>query len=244
MTHCRCSTSVRRAWSGRIHGGTRGGASRAAAVCVCAALELAASPANAENWYWQFAAGPSGRWLPSSPRYAMDRKDTPLRSVPGGNVAEAGTTGWLGGYAEIGCAFADRWQIPLIGLAVYGPIGSYARVLAARDGSFVELRPWTGLAIDVPLPGFGVRLKQRRWMFTAAVRTAIVLTSMDARVANGAEWIDTGRVNATSFAVRAEVTACRRIDPEARACLWIAPNVYQVAFANGGSFGLRWEWGP
>jgi len=240
MTRRRCSTWVRREGRSRRTSIAAIGVGGALAL----ALSLWPSPARAAGWYWQFAIGPSARWLPSAPRYSLDRVETPLRTVGAGDLAAAGATGWLGAEADLACTIADRWQIPLLGVGVYGPVGSYARVVAASDGSLVELRPSTGLLVDVPLPGLGVRVKERRFLFTAAVRTAIVLTGMDARVANGASFVDAGRVNATVFAVRAEITACRRFDPEARACLFVAPNVYEVGFANGGSLGLRWEWGP
>ncbi|MBV9946510.1 MAG: hypothetical protein JOZ69_06660 [Myxococcales bacterium] len=216
----------------------------AAAGGACAALLLTGSPARAESWYWQLALGPSTEWLPQSPRFSMDEQHTPLRTVAGGDAGTIGETSWLGGYADLGFAISDRWQIPVVGVGVYVPLGSYATTRTVRDGSFLELQPWTAFLVDVPLPGIGMRVKQRRWMFTGSIRTAVVIASVEARVASGADWTSVGRVSATLFALRAEITACRRLDPESRACLWLSPNLYEVGLANGGSLGLRWEWGP
>jgi len=135
-----------------------------------------------------------------------------------------------------------RWRVRRFGFGyVHGP-GPYDAVITARDGSIVRMQPWTADSLDIYLPGVGYRMKRRRWMFGASLRTGASFLAMDGLVADGVEWapVETKRV---TFLLQAELEACRRLDPTTRVCLQVAPRIYDHTLLNGVMFGLRAEWG-
>lgn len=121
-------------------------------------------------------------------------------------------------------------------------MGSYDAVVTHVDGSVARLRPWSAYRADILLPGIGYRVKHRRLMFAAAVRTGISVLKMYGSVAAGAERAALDATGA-SFLLQAELEACRRLDPTTRACLFVAPRLYEQRLINGATFGFRMEWG-
>lgn len=189
-------------------------------------------------------AGVELGWIRTTPTLAFDDVvATPLRTLRAGQLGSAGPLTFLGGHFDTSIVAADQWVFPLVGAGAYWAVGDTPRTLTTLDGSFVELRPWTTHRIDVLLPGVGVRMKARRWAFAVTVRAAYTFLGMNAAIANGAS-TKVAEATASAPSLRMSVEACRRLDPTNRACLFVAPNLYEVSFLNGGSIGLRWEWGP
>ena len=183
-------------------------------------------------------------WNRSTPKLSLGSVvQTPVRTVRDGELGSAGPLNFFGGHLDASLVVSDRWIFPVAGGGAFVAVGTSARDLTTVDGTFVELRPWTAYRVDLLLPGFGVRFKERRWSFACTVRAAYIFVGMNAAVAAGASWkvVD---VKGSAPAVRLSIEACRRVDPTNRACLFVAPNLYEVSFLNGGSVGLQWEWGP
>jgi hypothetical protein len=132
--------------------------------------------------------------------------------------------------------------IPGLGFAGYGAVGSYDTIVTSADGSIARARPWTTYRLDVLLPGIGYRMKHRRYMFVASVRTGISALHMSGSVAGG-----TGEtlaaLSGVSGVLQVELEACRRLDPVTRVCAQVAPRIYDFGFMNGATLGLRVEWG-
>ncbi len=189
-------------------------------------------------------AGLEVGWIRTTPKLAFDDVVvTPLRSIRAGGLGSAGPLTFVGGHVDSSIVVSDRWVFPMVGGGAYGALGESPRTLTSLDGSIIELRPWTTYRVDLLLPGVGVRFKERRWAFAGTVRPAYTFLGMNAAIASGA----TSKVveaSGSAPALRMSVEACRRVDPTNRACLFVAPNLYEVRFMNGGSIGLRWEWGP
>jgi hypothetical protein len=120
-------------------------------------------------------------------------------------------------------------------------------VVTSLDGTIVHMQTWTADMLTLLLPGFGMRAKARRWMFEGALRPVGTFVWMSARAADGADSSDLGDGHAffaAGIGLRAELEACRRIDPVERVCLLLSPALYEFTALNGGSIGLRWEVGP
>lgn len=183
------------------------------------------------------------RALRTTPRFTYQPIANDLRTIGGGKVPSTGAASFLGTSVDLGLAVDDRWTLPLLGLGGGVSLGSHPRVLTSIDGSMVELRPWTMFEVEVLLPGFGVRFKERRWLFAAALRTGYSIMSMKGTVTNLVGTSDLS-LAASSFALRLPVEACRRIDPIERACLVVTPHLYEFGWATGASVAVRWEWGP
>jgi hypothetical protein len=150
----------------------------------------------------------------------------------------------LGGAAvDFGFALDDRVMFPILGFGFNTALGQSPRVLSSVDGSFAEARPWTAWMYDLALPGLGFRFKERRWMFSFLIRPGVSFLMMNGSVMDGADAHDV-TLSATSFYARAQVEACRRIDPTQRVCLFVAPSVYEFGFGTGGTAGIRLEIGP
>ncbi|MDB4998606.1 MAG: hypothetical protein JWM74_6038 [Myxococcaceae bacterium] len=212
----------------------------AAAAALTSAL---ASDALASDVAFESSFDVYLRSLRTTPRFTYHAVENDLRAIGGGKVPSTGAASFLGAALDLGLAVDDRWMLPLLGIGGGVSLGSHARVLTSIDGSMVELRPWTMLEGEVLLPGFGVRFKERRWLFAAALRTGYSFMSMKGTVTNlvGTSDLDLG---ASSFALRLPVEACRRIDPMERACLVVTPHLYEFGWATGASVAVRWEWGP
>ncbi len=173
--------------------------------------------------------------------------DTPLRTLPMGDLPSTGSQQFLAFTWDTGLTVKDRWQVPLFGLQMGGAIGTSAEGITSVDGTIVHQRPWSSDIVSFLLPGLGVRTKERRWMFSAQVRPVVSLVWMNDLAAAGASTSDVGpdqQAFALGLGLRAELEACRRIDPVQRACLLVSPALYEFSAMNGGSIGLRWEVGP
>lgn len=183
-------------------------------------------------------------FIRTTPKLAFDDVVvTPLRNIRTGGLGSAGPLTFFGGHVDTSIVVSDRWIFPLVGGGAFWAVGESPRTLTSLDGSLVELRPWTTYRVDLLLPGVGVRFKERRWAFGGTVRAAYTFLGMNAAIAGGA----TSKVveaSGSAPALRMNVEACRRVDPTNRACLFVAPSLFEVSFLNGGSIGLRWEWGP
>ena len=183
-------------------------------------------------------------WIRATPKLSLGSViETPVRTLRDGELGSAGPLSFLGGHLDTSIVVSDRWIFPVAGGGGFVAAGPSARNLTSVDGSFVELRPWTAYRVDLLLPGFGVRFKERRWAFAGTVRAAYTFVGMNAAIAGGASW-KVVEVKGSAPALRMSIEACRRVDPTNRACLFVAPNLYEVSFLNGGSIGLQWEWGP
>lgn len=149
----------------------------------------------------------------------------------------------VGAGAGAGLVFDDRWLLPVVHAELSMATGRSPRVLTALDGSIAEIHPWTAKEVVLHMLGFGVRGKHRRWMAEASVMPGLALTWMDASIARG-DVSTPATALLVSFSLRAEIAGCRRLDPEHRFCVVLAPIVYEHGFFNGGALGLRWETGP
>ena len=209
-----------------------------AMLCLCAF----ASPARADLDY-QIAAGAGVSVVRALPSLKSSSATTFAREVPEQNeVAIGGTVTAIGGSFDLSLIVDDRWTVPIVGVGVYGAIGNYPTVVTSIDGSIAHVRPWSAYEIDVLLPGFGYRLKRRRFMFSASLRTGASALHLGGSVAGGA-YEQPISLNGISPMLQAELEACRRLDPVTRVCLQIAPRIYDFGIMNGATLGLRVEWG-
>jgi hypothetical protein len=212
-----------------------------AVVIVGGAATLVPRDARAD-FDFQLSMGTNARWMSATPAMAAPELTMFSRIVPAGDVPMRGGMTMLGAYVDAAVTLDDRWVLPLIGGGYYHALGSYNAVISSRDGSLVRMQPWTADSLDIYLPGLGYRMKRRRWMFGAALRTGVSFLAMDGLVADGAEWAPL-ETKAMTFLLQAELEACRRLDPTTRVCLQVAPRVYDHQLMNGVMFGLRAEWG-
>jgi hypothetical protein len=187
------------------------------------------------------AFGGFGTYMRAMPTMTLSASDAPrgLR----GTLPSVGHLTLAGASGELTLAVDRHFVFPLAGLALSAAVGSSPRVLSSVDGSIVEQRPWSTYMGDVLLPGIGYRIKEQRWMFSAVLRTGVSYVATSGSVASGA---DTSAIGASSLSLmlRAEVEACRRLDPVERVCFAVSPSVYQFGFGNAVTAGLRWEFGP
>jgi hypothetical protein len=181
-------------------------------------------------------------WKPSMPALSNELTHTAARDVPEGKVPIGGALTAVGAGLDIAMIVDDRWTLPLGGFAAYGAVGSYSSIVTSADGSIARVHPWTTYQLDALLPGLGLRIKERRWMFSATVRTGVTYLHADGVIAGGGGETTTSFADA-SFLLQAEIEACRRLDPTTRLCLQVAPRVYDFGFMNGATVGLRVEWG-
>ncbi|MDB4946296.1 MAG: hypothetical protein JWP97_5830 [Labilithrix sp.] len=214
------------------------------AVLASGAALLIASPARAEGTSIDFQASwqVGGAYLRKVPALTMGEVATPARSLARQEITTGGSLVGLGGAVDTSFTVNGRWFVPLAGVGLYAAVGTYDTVRTTVDGSIAYYRPWSTWQGDLLLPGLGRRFTRRRWMFAADVRLGASFLVGRGSVADGAT---STRLELTgaSFAVLAEVEACRRLDPENRVCLQVAPRLYDFGAINGGTFGLRWEIG-
>lgn len=191
---------------------------------------------------FQLSMGMNARWMRATPAMKAPQLTTFTREIEAGDVPMRGGTTMLGAYVDSAVTLDDRWVLPLIGGGYYHALGSYDAIITSRDGSIVRMQPWTADSVDIYLPGVGYRLKKRRWMFGAALRTGASFLAMEGLLADGVEYsgLETKRF---TFLLQGEVEACRRLDPTTRVCLQVAPRIYDHELLNGVMFGLRAEWG-
>jgi hypothetical protein len=202
---------------------------------------LAARDARAD-FDFEFATSVSGAWLRQTPDFTMKPVATSAREMGEGSVRMRRGMAMLGVGGDLDLTIDDRWRVPLIGGALWWPVGSYDATITSADGSIARLRPWSMFRGDLLLPGIGQRFKYRRFMWAATIRTGVSFASIGGDVAAGAERNDL-ELSASTFLLQAELEACRRLDPTTRVCLTVTPRIYEYQIMNGVTFGLRMEWG-
>jgi hypothetical protein len=213
-------------------------------VSSCALVgSLGVASAARADVDFQIAMGAGASWIRSMPALkTTGLTSTAARDVPPGKVALGGSLVALGGSLDIAVSADDRFIFPLLGFAGYGAVGSYDRITTSLDGSIASVRPWSAYQLDVLLPGIGYRLKRRRFLFSAGLRTGIEWLAAGGSVAAGAESAPITLIGVAAL-VRAELEACRRLDPATRVCVQVAPRIYDFGFLNGATFAVRVEWG-
>ena len=208
---------------------------------MTASILATAPPARADfDIQAAFSGGVS--WRRSHPALTNERTLTAAREVPEGKVPIGGALTAVGVGVDLGVTVDDRWIIPAVGIAGYGAVGSYDTIVTSADGSIARVRPWTTYEIDALLPGIGLRMKQRRFMFSASIRSGVSYMHSSGSV-SGAAHSALMSLSGTSLLVQAEIEACRRLDPMTRMCLQVSPRIYDFGFVSGATFGLRVEWG-
>lgn len=205
-------------------------------------LGATARPARAD-WDFQMSASMGGGWLRETPEYSTEPISTFARDIGEGRVKSRGGIAMVGLGMDTELVVDDRWKVPTVGANVYWAVGSYPTLVSSLDGSIIHLRPWTTWRGDILLPGIGRRWKHRRYMVEASIRTGVSWLQAGASVASGGERVELTGVQAVTFLVQAEVVGCRRLDPTTRVCIQLMPRLYEHRWLNGGTIGLRMEWG-
>ena len=220
----------------------------AIATIVCI---LQASPAHAGGYglSGQLWVEGVGTYMPNgalgAPSFDVSNVSTSARAVVNGTTPPFGfAEGYFGVRSGLDFTASDRWIIPLIDVGVYGILGVYEDTLTSVDGSLVKLHPAGSFMLDAEFLGFGVRFKKRRWMFEATIKPGVALMMMPAAIADGRTFTSIDPLTSATFTLRAQLSACRRLDPTERVCASVTPNIYQWGWGNGGSLSLRWEFGP
>jgi hypothetical protein len=219
-------------------------------LAALAGVTLAGREARADGPRWELQTALDARdvWMRAMPALVLRSPyEAPNRTLPAGTLPSTGSQQFMALTWDTGATVNDRWMVPVFGLQFGWAVGTSPEVVTSLDGSIVHMRPWSSDLVTLLLPGFGVRTKARRWMFEASVRPVATFTWMSATVANGAgtsDLADGHSLFSETLGVRAELEACRRIDPVQRACLIVSPSLYEFSPLNGGSIGLRWEVGP
>jgi hypothetical protein len=212
-----------------------------AVVMLGAGILLVPTDARAD-FDFQLTLGTNARWMAATPAMSAPQLTTFTREVAAGDIPMRGGMTMLGVFVDAAVTLDDHWVLPLFGGGYYHAVGSFDAVISSQDGSIVRMQPWTTDSLDIYLPGLGYRIKRRRWMFGAAIRTGASFLAMEGLLADGVEWaaMETKR---TTFLLQAELEACRRLDPTTRVCLNVAPRIYDHSVLNGVLFGLKAEWG-
>ncbi len=221
-----------------------------AALVVAAAPLLAVRPARAADPRWELQTSLDARdvWMRSMPPIDLRSPfDLSQRTLPAGTLPSTGSQQFAAVTWDAGLTVNDRWMVPIFGIQAGWAVGTSPDVVTSLDGTIVHMHPWSSWDLALLLPGVGVRAKARRWMFEGALRPVASFVWMPATAASGAassDISDDHALFAMGLGVRAELEACRRIDPVLRACLLVSPALYEFSALNGGSIGLRWEVGP
>lgn len=208
---------------------------------LASAIVAASEPARADVDV-QLATTAGAAWTRALPALTTPSVTTGAREVPEARIPIGGSLTWMGAGFELGMTVDDRILIPGVGIAGYAAVGSYDTVLSAADGSIARVRPWTAYRLDILLPGIGYRMKHRRYMFEASLRTGVSAMYMGGSISGGAGDTATS-LSAYAGVLQAELEACRRLDPVTRVCVQVAPRIYDFGFMNGATLGLRVEWG-
>jgi hypothetical protein len=198
--------------------------------------------AHARDWDWQFGMGVAGGWLRDLPDMQTSAVSLDSRRIGDGALRSRGGVAMYGVGADVDLTVDDRWRVPIGGVNVWWPIGSYDSVNTSFDGSIAHEKPWTTTRVDLLFPGFGRRVKLRRNMVSFAIRTGASRIGMDGTVAAGPGLTDI-ELSRWTFLAQIEVEGCRRLDPTFRVCLQVVPRVYEHTLLNGLSIGFRMEWG-
>jgi hypothetical protein len=221
----------------------------ALAVSLASLVLVAGRTARADVlWDIQTALDARDLWMRALPPIDLHSPYDGLpRTVSAGTLPSAGPHQFMAITWDTSLTIADRWLVPVLGLQYGWSFGESPDVVTSLDGTIVHMQTWTTNVLTALLPGVGVRTKARRWMFSADVRPVASFVWMSAMAAQGTDSSDLAdghSLFAAGLGVRAELEACRRIDPVQRACLVVSPALYEFSALNGGSIGLRWEVGP
>src|SRR5205807_689116 len=87
------------------------------------------------------------------------------RPLPEAKIPTGNAENFLGVGLGLEMAMHDRIRVPLLGFSLASAIGSSPRVYGSIDGSIVEVDTWKSGLLTVLFPGYGFRVKERRWMF-------------------------------------------------------------------------------
>jgi hypothetical protein len=219
------------------------------AACL-AGVTLAGREARAADPRWELQTAIDVRdvWVREMPPIELRSPfDAPTRTLPSGRLPSTGEHQFMALTWDSSITVNRRWMVPIFGVQFGWSVGASPDVVTSLDGTIVHMQTWTSDMVTLLLPGLGVRAKARRWMFEAALRPVVSFVWMSAQAASGTDTSDLGEGHALFTAgvgLRAELEACRRLDPVLRACLVVSPALYEFSAMNGGSIGLRWEVGP
>jgi hypothetical protein len=212
------------------------------AALALVALLLPRESAAQSTGGWQLSLDTDARWIERLPPFQGQQAVLADGQTLSPNLPSAGSATMMNVNMSVGCTVNDRWVIPLLGAGVGWAIGPHPRVWTNDQGVAVSMQPWSTRAVAVFLPGAGIRMKHRRWMFQFSVVPGVRFWMMDAIAGRDQDVkVSTGAI---TFGVVAQIETCRRLDPTHRACLLLSPVIYEQQFGNGGSIGLRWELGP
>lgn len=181
-------------------------------------------------------------WMPSLPALKSPSTLTAAREIPESTVKTGGSLVSAGGGFDLATVIDDHYVVPLVGFAAWGAVGSYPTIITSADGSIARASPWTTYQVEMLLPGIGYRMKRRRFMFGASIRTGVSWMHMSGAIAGGAGETLVA-LSGISPLIQVELEACRRLDPVTRVCLQVAPRLYDFGVMNGATLGLRVEWG-
>jgi hypothetical protein len=180
-------------------------------------------------------------WLRQVPRLSLDEGSS-WRGVGGTKLPSAGSLAMWRAQVGLDLALWRRWTVPLVGVAGGAALGPSDRAVTSADGSFVQMRPWTTGIVTLLGPGLGLRFTHKRWTVAGNARVALSYLWMGTNVATGSSVSDVSS-SAWVPSVRVDLEACRRIGPLDRACLYVETRAYDATAMNGGSAGVRWEFG-
>jgi hypothetical protein len=182
------------------------------------------------------------QWIPRMPTMRANQLDAGYRTFDGQEVPSVGAEQMIGFGGEFGIAASDRWVVHVLGFSTAFTFGARPRVLSSLDGSIVTQDAWKSGDIAMTFGGLEYRWKHRRWMFQLGARMGVSIAWMPVHVAQGASTTDTV-LAAASFLIRGDAAICRRLDPENRLCVFVQPSIYEFGLFDGGSAGLRLEYG-
>ncbi len=213
-------------------------------LAVLVALTFARTSTAADHGTgMDFSISALGEWMPYVPTLSAPSTDFGWHHLPGGRLPSPGGVFFWGVQVDWSFVARRRWVFPLLGVETGFAIGSSAATLTSFDGSIAEVEPWTAYRVTALLPGVGVRARIRRWSFAVTARPTAVVVGANTRLAFGSGSIDLSEPFRLGVGARADLEACRRLDPEDRVCAFVAPNLYELGAMNGGTAGLRWELG-
>jgi hypothetical protein len=175
------------------------------------------------------------------PRLTLEQLESD-RTIGEQKITSAGSLMMWRAQVGLDLVFSRRWVFALGGFGVGSAVGASNRIVTAADGSPLEMRPWSTGIVTVSGPGVGVRLTKRRWTFAANSRVAVSYMWMGANVVTG-RTINEVNLSGWIPSLRVDAELCRRVGPLDHACLYIETRAYDTSAFNGGSAGLRWDFG-
>ncbi|MEI8256645.1 MAG: hypothetical protein WCJ30_13305 [Deltaproteobacteria bacterium] len=211
-----------------------------AALNLLAVLSVA-GPARASEVRFNLAVEGSGLWVPRLPDMDLSSSvDTPARTVPARPAPLAGGVFLMQTGLRVEVVINDRIVIPFFGVAMGGAVGSAPDVATSIDGTTFVARSANAIMARFDLPGIGVRLHERRWAFDLRAIPSIDYWAVPAIFTGSVQ----GNLGTLGLTVRADVSVCYRADPYRRVCAFVAPSLWSSGVLNGGTAGLRLEFGP